>query len=209
MGSINGRRLLAGIAPAAIVVTMVEDNGQFGDVCVGKSADRVLTINNSGFAELLIWSITSSNAEFVIPGVASFPLAVAPGESIEIPIRFKPTAAGFATATITIFSNDLFSPETVTVNGTGVTPRLVVGIADSGNFGNVCRGSFRDEPLVVNNAGPCPLLINSITSSSADFLPPQISVLSDHGGGGGVSRSADPVPVDGAGGCGGHDHGGE
>ena len=173
-GSINGRRLLAGIAPAAIVVTTVEDNGQFGDVCVGKSADRVLTINNSGFAELLIWSITSSNAEFVIPGVASFPLAVASGESIEIPIRFKPTAAGFATATITIFSNDLFSPETVTVNGTGVTPRLVVGIADSGNFGNVCRGSFRDEPLVVNNAGPCPLLINSITSSSVDFLPPQI-----------------------------------
>ena len=51
-GSINGQRLLAGIAPAAIVVTMVEDNGQFGDVCVGKSADRVLTINNSGFAEL-------------------------------------------------------------------------------------------------------------------------------------------------------------
>jgi hypothetical protein len=173
-GSINGRRLLAGIAPAAIAVTMVEDNGQFGDVCVGKSADWVLTINNSGFAELLIWSITSSNAEFVIPGIASFPLAVAPGESIEIPIRFKPTAAGFATATITIFSNDLFSPEKVTVNGTGVTPRLVLGIADSGNFGNVCRGSFRDEPLVVNNAGPCPLLINSITASSAEFLPPQI-----------------------------------
>src|SRR3984885_1315592 len=173
-GSINGRRLLAGIAPAAIAVTMVEDNGQFGDVCVGKSADWVLTINNSGFAELLIWSITSSNAEFVIPGIASFPLAVAPGEPIEIPIRFKPTTAGFATATITIFSNDLFSPETVTVNGTGVTPRLGVGIADSGNFGNVCRGSFRDEALVVNNAGPCPFLINSITSSSADFLPPQI-----------------------------------
>ena len=208
-GSINGQRLLAGIAPAAIVVTMVEDNGQFGDVCVGKSADRVLTINNSGFAELLIWSITSSNAEFVISSVASFPLAVAPGESIEIPIRFKPTATGFATATVTIFSNDLFSPETITVNGTGATPRLVVGIADSGNFGNVCRGSFRDELLVVNNAGPCPLLINNITSSSADFLPPQIFVLSDHGGGGGVSRSADPVPAGGAGGCGGHNHRGE
>jgi Pro-kumamolisin, activation domain/Abnormal spindle-like microcephaly-assoc'd, ASPM-SPD-2-Hydin len=173
-GSINGRRLLAGIAPAAIVVTMVEDNGQFGDVCVGKSAHRVLTVNNTGFAELLIWSITSSNPGFVIPNVAAYPLAVAPGESIEIPIRFQPTAAGLAAATITIFSNDLFSPETVSVNGTGVTPRLVVGIADSGNFGNVCRGSFRDEPLVVNNAGPCPLLINGITSSSADFLPPQI-----------------------------------
>lgn len=173
-GSINGRRLLAGIAPAAIEVTILEDNGQFGDVCLGKSADRVLTINNSGFAELLIWSITSSNAEFVIPGVASFPLAVAPGESIEIPIRFKPTAAGFAAATITIFSNDLFSPETVTVSGTGVTPRLVVGIADSGNFGHVCRGAFRDESLLVNNSGPCPLLIKDVTSSSADFLTPHV-----------------------------------
>lgn len=55
-GSINGRRLLAGIAPAAVIVTMPEDNGQIGDVCVGKGADRTLTINNSGFAELLIWS---------------------------------------------------------------------------------------------------------------------------------------------------------
>jgi Pro-kumamolisin, activation domain/Abnormal spindle-like microcephaly-assoc'd, ASPM-SPD-2-Hydin len=173
-GSINGRRLLAAVAPAPIMVTMLGENGQFGDVCVGKRADRVLTINNSGFAELLIWSITSSNGEFVPPNVAAFPLAVAPGESIEVPIQFAPTAAGFATATITIFSNDLFSPETVNVNGTGATPRLVVGIADSGNFGDVCRGSFRDEPLVVNNAGPCPLLINSISSSSADFLPPQI-----------------------------------
>jgi hypothetical protein len=173
-GSINGRRLLAGIAPAAIAATMLEDNGQFGDVCTSKSADRVLTINNSGFAELLIWSITSSNAEFAIPNITSFPLAVSPGESIEISIRFKPTVAGFATSTITLFSNDLVNPEKVTVNGTGVTGRLVVGIAGSGNFGNVCRGAFRDEPLLVSNAGPCSLLISSVTSSSAEFLPPGV-----------------------------------
>jgi hypothetical protein len=173
-GSINGRRLLAGIAPAPILATLVEDNGQFGDVCVGKGADRILTINNSGFAELLIWSITSSNVEFVIPNVTAYPLAVAPGESIEVPVRFKPTVAGFATATLTIFSNDLFSPEAVRVDGTGATARLVVGIADSGNFGDVCRGSFRDEPLVANNAGPCPLLITDIMSSSIDFLAPHI-----------------------------------
>ena len=174
-GSINGLRLLAGIAPAPVVVAIVEDNGQFGEVCVGKSHNRVLTINNSGFATLLIWSITSSNAEFVIPNVAAYPLEVAPGESIQVPIQVKPTVAGPAGANIRIFSNDLFSPETVTVSGTGVTPRLVVGIADSGDFGNVCRGSFRDELLVVNNAGPCPLSITNIKSSSPEFLPPHIA----------------------------------
>jgi hypothetical protein len=173
-GSINGLRLMAAVAPAPIVVTMMEDDGQFGEVCYGRSADRVLTINNSGFAELLIWSITSSSPEFVIPNVAAYPLAVAPGESIEAPIRFTPPVAGPAVAVITIFSNDLFSPETVNVSGAGATPRLVVGIADSGDFGNVCRGSFRDELLVVNNAGPCPLSITNIKSSSPDFLPPQI-----------------------------------
>jgi subtilase family serine protease len=173
-GSINGLRLLAAIAPGPILVTMVEDNGQFGDVCVGKSHDRLLTINNSGFATLLIWSITSSNPEFVIPNVATYPLEVAPGESIEVPIQVKPTVAGPAGANITIFSNDLFSPETVMVSGTGITPRLVLGIADSGNFGDVCRYSFRDGLLVVNNGGLCTLLIQAITSSSPEFIPPQI-----------------------------------
>ena len=173
-GSINGRRLLAGVAPAAIVATLVEDSGQFGTVCLGKSVDRVLTINNSGFAELLIWNITSSNAAFAIPNVAAFPLAVAPGESVEVRVRFAPMSAGAAAATVTIFSNDLFDPEKVDVHGTGGTPRLVVGIADSGNFGGACLGSFRDEPLMVNNAGPCPLSIDSVTSSSAEFRPPQI-----------------------------------
>lgn len=172
-GSIDGLRLLAAIAPAPILVTMTEDDGQFGEVCYGRSVDRVLTINNSGFAELLIWSI-KSGPHFVIPNIVSYPLAVAPGESIEVLIRFTPPVTGPAAAVITIFSNDLSSPETVNVSGTGATTRLVVGIADSGNFGTVCRGSFRDGLLVVNNAGPCPLSITNIKSSSADFLPPQI-----------------------------------
>jgi hypothetical protein len=173
-GSINGLRLLAAIAPAPIVAMFVENNGHFGEVCLERSADRVLTINNSGFATLLIWSITSSFADFQVPNVTSYPFAIAPGESVEVLIRFRPTGAGPEASTITVFSNDLFSPEAVIVSGTGVTPRLVLGIADSGNFGDVCRGSFRDEPLVVNNGSPCPLLISNITSSSAEFLPPEI-----------------------------------
>jgi hypothetical protein len=60
------------------------------------------------------------------------------------------------------------------VSGTGITPRLVLGIADSGNFGDVCRYSFRDGLLVVNNGGLCTLLIQAITSSSPEFIPPQI-----------------------------------
>jgi hypothetical protein len=38
----------------------------------------------------------------------------------------------------------------------------------------VCVGSFVDEPIIVNNSGKCLLLINNITSSSSDFLIPEI-----------------------------------
>jgi hypothetical protein len=177
LGSINGTRLLAALAPAPIIATAIADGGGFGDVCVGRFADQILTINNSGFSELLISGISISPAtDFVLPSVTSYPLAVSPGSSIDIVIRFQPGSITPAAkhATITIFSNDLLSPESVVVTGTAVAPRLVLAIANSGNFGKVCLGSFVDEPLVLNNGGHCTLLITDILSSSSDFLVPAV-----------------------------------
>jgi Pro-kumamolisin, activation domain len=173
-GSINGMRLLAALAPAPILVTTIPDGGVFADTCLDSFADEILTIDNSGISTLLIWNITSSLADFEVPGVASYPIAVSPGGSVNLVIRFKPIVVGPRTGAITIFSNDLFNPHSIRVFGTGVAPRLVLGIADSGSFGDVCLGSFRDEPLVVNNGGKCTLLISSILSSSGEFLPPSI-----------------------------------
>lgn len=48
-------------------------------------------------------------------------------------------------------------------------------LADSGNFGNVCLGSFRDEQLTLNNAGACRLLISNITSTAIDFFAPGVA----------------------------------
>ena len=42
----------------------------------------------------------------------------------------------------------------------------MTAIADSGDFGNVCVGSFTDEELTINNSGACPLLVTAINSSS-------------------------------------------
>ena len=173
-GSINGVRVLAALAPAPIIATAIADKGDFGDVCLGSFHDEILTINNTGFSTLLIWRITAAPADFEAPGVASYPLAVGPGDSIDVVIRFKPTVVGIRNGTITILSNDLFSPHKIAVTGTGEAPRLVLGIADKGNFGDACVGSFVDEPLVVNNNGKCILLVSNITSSSPDFLVPEI-----------------------------------
>ena len=49
-GSINGLRLLAALAPAALVATSVTPGGSFGETCPASPIDQVLTINNTGFA---------------------------------------------------------------------------------------------------------------------------------------------------------------
>jgi ASPM-SPD-2-Hydin domain-containing protein/HYDIN/CFA65/VesB family protein len=54
------------------------------------------------------------------------------------------------------------------------TGRIVTAIADTGNFGEVCLGSFTDEELTIDNGGEGPLSITGITSSSPDFLPPSV-----------------------------------
>jgi hypothetical protein len=176
-GSINGLRLLCALAPAPIVVTAIADSGDFGTVCVGNFVDESLTINNSGFAALLITNISIAPAgDFLLPSVTSYPIVVAPGASIDLAIRFQPgsTAPAAKAAAITIVSNDLFSPHTINVTGIAGVPRLVVAIANSGNFGDVCLGSFADEPLVIDNGGKCMLEVTGITSSSGVFLVPQI-----------------------------------
>jgi len=48
--------------------------------------------------------------------------------------------------------------------------------ADKGDFGKVCVGDFRDEPVTLTNDGDCPLSVTGITSSSSKFLVPEVVV---------------------------------
>jgi hypothetical protein len=173
-GSIEGFRLLAALSPAPIIVTAIANSGSFGDVCLDNFADQILTINNSGFNLLLISDILSSSPAFLTPSVASYPLAIEPGGSIDIVVRFRPTGLGAVSGTLTILSNDLLAPHKVSVSGSAAAPRLVSAIADNGTFRNTCLSSFTDEPLILNNSGRCPLSISGIVSSSADFVVPSI-----------------------------------
>ena len=72
-------------------------------------------------------------------------------------------------------------------------PRLNLAIANSGNLGKVCVGSFVVEPLLLNNGGNCPLLVTGITSSSGEFLVPQVLSFPLTPGGGSLPTVAHPL----------------
>jgi Abnormal spindle-like microcephaly-assoc'd, ASPM-SPD-2-Hydin len=62
----------------------------------------------------------------------------------------------------------------VHVSGTAPAPKANLIIANTGNFGKVCVGSFADEPLLVTNSGKWTLTITGTASSSGEFLAPQV-----------------------------------
>jgi photosystem II stability/assembly factor-like uncharacterized protein len=163
-----------GVATAEVAIA---DAGDFGEVCLGSFGDRDLVINNSGTCRLEITAITSSSPAFVVPGVISFPLVVSAGGSITVSLRFQPTALGSAAATIQVFSNDPASPLQVQVRGTAPPPRLVLSIADHGDFCHTCVGDCNDKPLILSNSGRCKLTVTGISSSSGEFLVPDVTIF--------------------------------
>ncbi len=156
------------------VATAIANSGFFGDVCLGSLRDEMLTINNSGSGMLRITKITSTSADFEVPSVLSYPLKVHPGDSIDVMLRFRPVGHGFKPGKIEIFSNDPASPHVVDVSGDCHEPRLALMLANRGNFGKCCVGSFVDECLILNNGGRCLLSVSRISSSLPEFLAPEV-----------------------------------
>ncbi|MFQ5668514.1 MAG: choice-of-anchor D domain-containing protein, partial [Candidatus Binatia bacterium] len=169
--------LATGIGGTATAELAIADAGDFGEVCLGWFVDRDLVINNAGDCPLEISAINSTSPDFVVPGVFSFPLVVTAGGSITVPLRFQPGALGAASATISVVSNDPASPAQVRVEGTAPAPRLVLSIADSGDFGDTCVGDFHDLPLTLSNSGGCKLTITGMSSSSGEFLVPDVDAF--------------------------------
>ncbi len=172
-GSIRGVRLLAALASWPIVATAIASGGKFGESCLSSFCDLTLTINNTGFGLLAISAITSSSGDFLVPDVSAYPLLVSVGGSIDVTVRFQPVSAGAKSAVIEIVSNDASSPHSVAVSGEAATPRLALAIADKGDFGPMCVGSFVDRPLTLSNSGKCVLSVTGISSSSGEFEAPE------------------------------------
>ncbi len=147
----------------------------FDTGCLGERSTRVVQIFNVGSATLSVNDFfrASGSADFSVRSGPTTPVAIQPGEHVDWTIEFAPTVAGAQSAVFQINSNDPFEPsKQINASGSASTQQISTFIADSGNFGEVCIGSFKDLVLSVSNVG-CGLLdISNITSSSNQFVLP-------------------------------------
>ncbi len=151
---------VSGNAPAPRLTLVIAHAGNFGKTCVGSFVDEPLILNNSGRCTLSISNIASSSAEFLVPQVLSYPITIAAGNSLPVPIRFEPTGFGPKSATLTVASDDPAGPHTLAVSGDAPSGKLAV--TGSTVFGGVKRCRREQRIVSVCNVGECDLHVSRV-----------------------------------------------
>jgi len=140
----------------------------FGDLAVGQSATKTVTVTNDGTGVLKVSGISVTGTGFSASG-PKLPMSLSAGQSTSISAVFKPTAGNAETGTITITSNAEGSPSRIALSGTGTTtttsaPELTAA-PSSIAFGSVAVGSEATQTIKLENTGSAAIAISKVAFS--------------------------------------------
>jgi hypothetical protein len=146
-----------GTTPAVtgVAIEISPSSVSFGNVAMGQSATKTLTLTNTGTEALSVSGISVAGTGFTASG-PHLPISLAAGQSTSISAVFKPTAGNADTGTITITSNAAGSPSLVALSGTGTTATTAAALTVTPTtiaFGSVAVGSEQTQTVHVENTG--------------------------------------------------------
>ncbi|MEP7364629.1 MAG: choice-of-anchor D domain-containing protein [Acidobacteriota bacterium] len=175
-------------APPVPAIRITPASIDFGDINIGQSAQRAISMTNAGTAPLTIQTVTSSNPRF--SANIALPLTLSPGAIRDLFVTFQPTSIAAETGTITIGSNDPATPQfAVAVSGRGAgsgpsggTPAMSITPASLA-FGDTGVGTNKDMNLTIRNTGAGILAISAISPSQPQFTVVGSSSVAIAGGG--------------------------
>jgi hypothetical protein len=182
---------IQGTSPPPDIQLAIAQFGDFGDVCKTGFVDIGLELFNAGKCDLTIETIEliPNNGSFELPDTIIFPLVLSPDADFTVPVRFAPSDCFDIAedAVVRVTSDDPDRPEVdVEITGVSPCPNLLI---DPGNptgelvfpptvvDTNNNLGCFSDRIFNLRNNGECPLTIDSISASGADFTLMEPSVF--------------------------------
>ena len=141
----------------------------FANVVVGQRNTQTLQISNTGNSTVTIAQIQISSTSFTISAPA-LPAPLPPGASLSITLAFAPQAPGGVSATLTISSADLPSPQTVPLQGNAqqASPHLQLTPA-SLNFGNQVVQNSTSQNVTLSNTGNIDVTVSGISVTGTGF----------------------------------------
>jgi Bacterial Ig-like domain (group 2)/Abnormal spindle-like microcephaly-assoc'd, ASPM-SPD-2-Hydin len=108
----------AGSSDNAHRLSVSESNLNFGNVTVGSGSVLAVTLRNSGSARITISNTSISGPGFNASGFSAGTF-LDPGKDAILNITFAPAAVGDVSGKLTIMTNDIYSPVTINLSGTG------------------------------------------------------------------------------------------
>lgn len=159
-------------AVASAQVSLAPTSLSFGSVLEGtSSAVQALTVKNSGTSTLTVSSISVDHSTFTLSH-PTLPLSLAPAQSFQISVTFKPSGTGSISAWLSIYSNSTYSPNSIALSGTGTAPSAEISVGPTSiSFGSQTIGAASGaHALTVTNTGTVNSTVSAITSDNSDFL---------------------------------------
>jgi hypothetical protein len=149
-------------------ILLVPSSLSFGNVAIGSTSALPVTATNTGTSSVQITGSNVTGAGFSVVGI-SFPVTLAPGQSISFSVSFAPTTAGNATGQLALVSNASNSTS-ISLSGTGVMLAGTLSLSPSSlNFGNVIVQTTSALPPFVQNTGTASVTISSSKVSGTGF----------------------------------------
>jgi hypothetical protein len=145
----------------------------FGNVTVGTTSAKTVTVSNKGRRNsLIVSSATTSDPEYALNGkgtCGAIPVTLAPRKSCSLGVAFTPASLGLHSAALALSDNATTSPQQVSLSGTGIG-----GLSTSSTssvFGSVKFGSTATTSLTVTNNQTQPVTLSESFSgtNAADF----------------------------------------
>jgi Abnormal spindle-like microcephaly-assoc'd, ASPM-SPD-2-Hydin len=164
--------LFASQGHAAVQVSPTTIN--FGEVYVGSSITRDLTIQNTGSTGVTLSEAYIQGDAFVRSKL-SLPLTISAGKSLTIEITYAPASAGSAASKFGVLTSASRSTISIPITGTGVKQTLSL-LPASMNFHSVVVGSSGTQSATVTNTGDTSVTISGDSISGKGFTLTGITV---------------------------------
>jgi hypothetical protein len=153
---VSGSGVIPPTPPTRII--SVEGNFSFGTVTLGRTANRVLTISNSGTGPLTVSGINTP-AGFS----ANWSGTLAPGASRTVTVSFTPTRAREVSGNLRVLSDKTSGTDTIGISVSGAAKQTrIIALTGGGTFGTVAVGGMKRLEVMIGNSGNSPLIVREI-----------------------------------------------
>ncbi|MDP3859736.1 MAG: choice-of-anchor D domain-containing protein [Stagnimonas sp.] len=176
-GSSSATVSLSGSAAPAgqPAVTVSPASLDFGSLPLGSSANRSLSLSNSGSSTLNLSALAVSPSAYALSH--NCPASLAAGASCGLTVSFTPDRSGSISGLLTLQSNAASSPDQLALSGAGVAAVGLLGWQPSAglSYPDTAVGSASSgQAATLSNSGSASVLIQQIQlagANSADFSP--------------------------------------